>query len=262
MNARILIGVLLPLLATACGWDIDKLPRKQKIEGLRVFGLVADQPEAAPGQIVTITPVVTDIDGAGRALRFAAEACFYESRLNRKLTCGERAIGRAEGAVDTLTAPDYTGAGNTFQFQIPPYPGELPSGDGLGVPVVIFYRITAADGTSAKGMKSIVVSLNQAKTKNPKLNGLDTGGLALGRGTPRNMLLRPLMDLTGLDESDKYGARVIWYASEGKFSHMETPRNEPNTYIAPADEVTRPIVLLLLARSGRGGQAYYKRVLN
>ena len=74
VNAAQLILVLILGVALA-GCSRPDFPKYEALGDLRILTIVADLPEANPGDTVTFTPILSDLNGQGRTISYAVEAC-------------------------------------------------------------------------------------------------------------------------------------------------------------------------------------------
>jgi hypothetical protein len=263
----IFLYFLVSCALTSCGWEIDPLPQRGKIEGFKIFGLVADKPEASPGDTVTITPVVTDIDGEGRALSFQAEICEGLKDERANFSCDGRGFHStvSQNAISTLEAPEYTGAGDEFTFTVPADFLSTAEEKTAGKILTVFYKLKSADGTETRAMKRVVVSLKPAKHRNPVLRGIESDiEIQATSVTANSAKVRPLLELTGLSQMEREEVRVVWYSSQGEFWWRETKSEGVNFFNPVGKEkelVKRPPLILLITRDSKGGSAFYKKNL-
>ncbi|MCK9419749.1 MAG: hypothetical protein M0R70_10255 [Nitrospirae bacterium] len=71
---RFLLALIVAFVTTQCGNE-DNMPKYQALGELRILTVVASAPEANPGDTVTFTPVLSDLNGNGRTINYAVQAC-------------------------------------------------------------------------------------------------------------------------------------------------------------------------------------------
>ena len=193
---------LILVLAAAVGvsgCSTADFPEYHALGGLRVLSLQATPPEIAPGESSTITPYLSDLNGAGRALVYTAVVC-PDPGVSRGAdpTC-DGVPGRVEVAagltVTTLAAPNYTGAGPIFTVTAPADLLALrnPVDAQNGVVLLATFRVGTSDGsTTLKTFKRVVVSNKVSKNINPVLTAIyDSGNAPLAALPVASMDLKP-----------------------------------------------------------------------
>src|SRR3974390_309311 len=71
--ARLGLALILVTMTTSC--NKNDLPKYQTLGDLRILTVLVDKPEANPGDTVTFTPVLSDLNGNGRPINFEVRAC-------------------------------------------------------------------------------------------------------------------------------------------------------------------------------------------
>src|ERR1700690_3653181 len=71
---RFILALSVAAMTTQCG-NTNDLPKYQTLGGLRILTIVVSAPEANPGDTVTFTPVLSDLNGSGRTINYAVQAC-------------------------------------------------------------------------------------------------------------------------------------------------------------------------------------------
>jgi len=252
----------------------QNLPNYNRLGGLRVLSMKADQPEIAPGSTVLITPVVSDIAGAGRVLTWVAVGCVDPGATVASDSSCDYARDRVELGTGTiapaLVAPVYTQAVDPISVIIPSTILENRNSiDQLnGVSYLVTYVITAVDGSTIKAYKRLVVSVRTQKNTNPTI--LDV----LSKNAPISAL--PVVpegisvslpassaENYGLLTSD--GVRinqtetllVTWFVSDGDFEQMRVIGTSENVYSPPQFlPAGHSVVIVAVVRDGRGGEDF------
>lgn len=252
----------------------EKLPDYNRLGGLRVLAMKADQPEIAPGSTVSITPVVSDIAGAGRALNWVAVGCTDPGSIVSSDPSCDDARDRVELGTGTLApalvAPVYTQAVDPISVTIPLTILENRNSINQinGVSYLVTYVITAADGSTIKAYKRLVVSMRTQKNTNPMILEI------LSNHAPISALpLAPEGISLDFSESstENYGSLtsdgvrvnqtetllVTWFVSDGDFEQMRVVGTSENLYSPPKTLPTgHSVVIVAVVRDGRGGEDF------
>lgn len=197
MKIQITFGLLLSLLA---GCANEKLPRYSLLQGLRVMALVSDQPEinyngaVFSPTTVNITPVVSDVYGAGRALEANIYWCLdlgISAGVNPSCDSNPSkvtlATAQSVAATATFVAPNYTGSLTPFAVDFSAggstalaavasaYQNKSTAQKYNGFSLLVFYEIYPASAPSEKvtAFKRIVLSDSSKATKNANPTGLE-----------------------------------------------------------------------------------------
>ncbi len=264
-----LCAVVILLFGSSCAND---LPKAQVLDRLRVLALIATTPEVLPGATVTVTPVVSDVRGAGRALSYTVEAC-YDPGLDygADVSCSHDTAKVTVGATAvTLTAPRYTQAVTTFNITVPSALFTTAQVDALtqfnGANYLVIFTLTAADGEIEQVFRRIKVSgaSKISKNQNPSLTGFKkSDGTAVAALPTEETALLAVAPSTAaeayseLNTNGSFEARtetltVSWFASEGLPELTLQAIDSPNTY-APATTPTYSPFVAAVVRDERGG---------
>ena len=152
------ISYLMVLFFTAC--SAEKLPKFTVVQGLRVLGLRSSVPEIGfdgatfTPNSVNITPVVSDIYGAGRTLKFHVEFCLDPGiSLGATPNCENNPTRTVVGASEQTVV-------DSADFLAPNYMGSL-------TPVAVDF--STASGTAL----AIMTQKYAASTSTQLFNGLN-----------------------------------------------------------------------------------------
>ncbi len=286
MTKLILLTALTLLFGLGC--SKDNLPTYIQLGDLRVLALIADQPEAKPGTVVNITPVLSDTNGNGRALTYTAEACNDPGvGFGANPTCVGSAtrvviVGPTPAAVTGISAPDFTGAAtSTVPVTLPAtvFTNTTAIQQAIGVAYLFVYKLTAADGANVTAFKRVVVStkpiFGAAANQNPSITAILNGN-----GTAYTTLSTDKVFLTaqqGAGSAETFlaiqgdGSTVqqteqlitTWFISDGSVDSFRTLNTEAVGYVPPTSLPPngRHVVILPVIRDGRGGEAFFKQAL-
>jgi hypothetical protein len=263
--------VLISLAMASC--TDSELPEYSKVEGLRVLALVPSVPEAAPGDSLTITPLVSDINGNGRVLKYNADVCIdpgvaYGATPQCENTTFSQNLVSNQG-ITGLSGPEYTGNVTTVSVTIPVdtiiFAARSEAEKFNGIPYIFSYEIFSETGDSVKAFKRILVTNRTSLNKNPIIKEIrgDSGVLSrfpsngtsliptLGSGSFQSYNVR---DEDGNIENRSEVMTTTWFVSEGRVKKYRTQDAEENRYEAPGDKKSdKKLVLIAVTRDGRGG---------
>ncbi len=267
---------LAPLVFLA-GCTSNSLPQYFNLGELRVVALEADHPEVDPGATLTLTPLLSDLNGAGRALTYSAVACADPGlSLGALPTCDgrpDRVVIVENAAVTGITAPEYTGAAPAVPVTVPAalLQSRGPVERFNGVFYLVFYTVTPASGTPVTAVKRIVVSSKAAKNANPGFTGaspiladgaplttLPKAGVTLSVGVdPSAFEPYTLQFPDGTAQSTTETVSVSWFISDGDIDKQKTAAAETNAWTPPPTApVSRKVTIIAVLRDGRGGEAH------
>jgi hypothetical protein len=270
-DARFLGLALVLLGATACSND---LPKPQVLDRLRVLALTANTPEVLPGATVTITPFVSDVRGAGRALSYAVEACRDPGLdFGAGVSCAHDTAKQTVASTSvTLTAPRYTQAVTSFNITVPATLFADALTDAVsqfnGANYLVIFTLTAADGEVERVFRRIKVSgaTKTTKNTNPSISGITTdAGVAvttLPAAETTLLVTAPAsaaesyteLNSDGSTETRTENLTVSWFASEGLPENATVALARGNKY-TPASTTTYSPFLIAVLRDERGGVA-------
>lgn len=266
---RAFIAFLFILLA---GCSSKDLPEYTQLGGLRVLALIANTPEVSPGDTVTITPVVSDILGAGRTLTYSATGCSDPGIAYGGVpTCvgAMDAVSLATGTVTPAT-PRFTESAPTFSVTIPATAlalrGETEKYNG--VPYLVTYTLSASTGERVRAFRRILVSTKTSKNQNPGAFTLTRDGAEM-LTLPASAVTVTRQIASGSAETYSYRdangtlqtlgetLTTTWFVSDGSFSRYRTDGDEALTFTPPtAIPATHAVVIVLIVRDDRGGSGF------
>jgi len=261
-------------LAALCSCNTARLGQYEIIGDLRVLAIKTEPPEVSPGDTVTVTPLVSDIN-ASRPLRFSVEACLDPGILiGATPTCADRpdqTVIVQDAELTGLASPEFTGAAPSFSVTIPTtiLDNRSASEKNNGVAYLVFYSVRAADGTTLlTSYKSIWASTRSVKNTSPTLSGVKVDGGAPGAlptakanlsavftGDPKESYVS--LDRFGVERTREENVVTSWYISEGTLE-------DPRSYLEEAVEWTPPAapladrrsIVVAVTRDGRGGESF------
>lgn len=265
---------LLTLGMTAC--SSDDLPESFKLEKFRVLAIIADQPEVNPGDTVLLTPLLTDINGAGRAITFSASACVDPGvGIGATPSCvgSTTAVTLAtDQAVTGLPAGTYTGpVTSTLSVTVPDSSvmfNSIPAFEqfnGVNYLVVFDFKLSSSETISA--FKRILVSTRTTKHQNPQYESsqLFSGDTALSgvptseteiyvKVAPASAETYDVQNEASVAASQTESIQTFWYISDGDLSTIITDNSGVTRFTPPTILPTgRNMVIVTVTRDSRGG---------
>lgn len=264
----------------------SKLPKYVELTDLRVLSLIADKPEVNPGESVTLTPIISDVNET-TSLRYEAYGCIDPGiALGAEPSCANNStkIALNQGTITSTTTPDmaqnFTGAAEPITAIIPTdaiifnQRSEVDKYNGIGY--LIEYTISNTRGQNVSTIKRILVSNKTSveKNLNPVVDQLQADGTGLGNNDfplngkfTINMLFSPssfqvysLKKDDGSTENKSEELTTTWFITDGTLKYFRSTNQNTNEYEAPATApTTRKSFLISISRDSRGG-ATYKRI--
>ncbi len=268
LNFILLLTVLL-----SCG--DDNFRKVEKLSGFRVLGIKASSPEVTDslvGTSVTLSLIVSDVNGGGRTVSGIVETCFdpgvgYGAEVScdhdPNATTGPYSINFSGiGPDQPYSLNRYTGF-VTYPVDIPEnlLTGRSSRDQFNGVAYLTIFTFNV-DGETLKFFKRIIVTnrtgaeLNSNPTAgNIQLNGSDILAfpqsgqeLSIGSSVPQTYTYRTVENI---DETRTEEFQVAWYVSEGELSLSKTYIDEATEYDGSAP--TGDSVVVAIVRDDRGG---------
>ncbi|MBL7716132.1 MAG: hypothetical protein JNL01_11770 [Bdellovibrionales bacterium] len=273
------------LFLSAC--SDSTLPEYPKLGPLRVLALTANTPEVTAAGAVTLTPLISDVDGAGRTLAWTTEACMdpgvsvgatpsCESALDRVIVGGAGAGSAVVGASAnawTATLPAITvnvPVAFATAFSLLPTVNQFN-----GVAYIVVFRITATNGDSVTAFKRIVLTTRTAGDVNTNptftdiladgatLAALPTAKTSLSASFSGMQGSYPALRNDGSSTTLTEEATITWFFSDGEYERFRTTSTlTTNEWTPPTSAPAgRGVVVVGVIRDGRGGDAAIVRAL-
>ena len=274
------IGTGLILAISGCGGNT--LPDYNVLSSLRVLALQADKPEAHPGDAVTITPYISDINGGGRALTFSAEACLDPgTAYGATPSCIGNPTRVVLNTQFSAAAPASQATGSTTTIAVS-VPATLLTGQSAqniynGVSYLFIYQLFGGSETVTAFKHILVVDPSKATlNSNPDSAGaldilfngaasatvvtLPSGDQTLSLQYPAGAIeTYQVMKSDGSFQSMTESLTTTWFVTDGSENHYHTINNGTAIWTPPGGEPTsRKVVLAAVVRDGRGGIAFKK----
>jgi hypothetical protein len=274
-------------VAILVGCNQTDFPKYNALGDLRILTVIADTPEANPGDTVTFTPVVSDLGGNGRELGYAVQACIDP--------------GVGIGAVPACVNPDPTslqtgtisisaGVSRTYTGPVASFSLTMPDAETLfanrsdadqynGVAYLVFYSISVPDGPSVNSFLRVFITPGSKtpKNQNPVIASVDlndvpvSGVIPVPTSSVNFRVTSPassaetyqVMNTDGSFTTRTEELVTTWFVSDGLFDFIRTIGDSENSWAPPESRpANRGIVILVVTRDGRGGAAFQKLELN
>jgi hypothetical protein len=283
----LLVALLSFTVIWVLGCSKNDFPTYNQLGGLRVLALVVDQPEVSPSATVNITPVLSDLRGAGRTLNYSVRAC-----IDPGIGVGAAVACKTSDAGNTLTgsltipagaSQTYTGAVASFAITTPDNATMLasrtPADQFNGVAYLVFYTLTAADGSTVNSYVRVIVSAASKVTKNtnPVITSINVNGtaaaspLAMPTSASNFSVTSPATSSQTYQTMTQTGSLVTrteqlfntWFITDGTFDFQRTYDVGLNSWAPPgAKPAARGLVILVVTHDGNNGMAFQKLELN
>ena len=263
-------------LLSLAGCGADTLPKFSKLEGMRILGLRAEDPETLPaGGAITVKALLYDRDG--RTLNYVASIC-TDPGIARGATPSCSGVADASQIASSSTTP---GANRLSEItlNVPNTPATVLNSASTveaynGVGYLLVLRVTSADGAATQtAFKQLVVSdaSKTPKNQNPNFNaaGVLSGGAAITAMPSAKITVTPSL-AAGAEESYFFkvdtstflplteSITVTWLASDGELERTRTTGvSTSNSFTPPTSAVSGYTpVLVAIARDPRGGVSW------
>lgn len=277
------LGVVLLFFLASC--NKSDLPDFNKIEGPRILAIVADKPEANPGDTINITPVISDVNTTA-GLEDTIQVCVdLGIAFGAEPTCENNPTKVIVQNHRVLTLPglaeNWTGLADGASFSIPAdiimFYQKSDQEKYNGVNYLIEYILYSSSGVTIKAIKRIVVTEASKVTKNqnPVMTDITSDGVSMVN-LPINTKVILYNDLTGAS-AESYSLKgtngnlknytedliVTWFITDGTTKNYRSYLGNTNEYTGPEVAPTgRSAFILAVAHDNRGGVSVVKRKLN
>jgi hypothetical protein len=269
---------------SACG--ANNFTDYNVLNSLRVLTIIVDHPEANPGTTLNLTPILSDAKGAGRTLSYSIEACIDPGiGVGVQATCLKPDPSSFQSG--TLTIPTgstqtYTGAVASFSITLPDaatiFANRSSADQYNGVAYLVFYTLSAADGTTVTSFVRLMVSdsTKTQKNQNPVITSIDMNdvpinGVVSTPSQPTNFRVSsPGSSAENYQtESPTGGFNTktetlvnTWFITDGSTDYQRTYGNAENKWTPPSSPAGHGIKILVVTRDGRDGATFQSIELN
>lgn len=283
LRLALFAGLVVALLG--CGTNI--FPKYTTLGDLRILTVIADPPEANPGDTVTFTPVLSDMNGQGRIINYAVQACI-DPGVGIGVTPGCQNPDLSSLQTGTVSIP--AGASLTYTGPVPSFSLTMPDATTIlasrsladqynGVAYLVFYSISIPDGPSVDSFLRVIVSSasKTPKNLNPVMTSVDlndgpvTGVISMPLSPADFRATAPASSTETYQVMQKDGSFTAqseelittWFISDGEFDFSRTIGSTENLWSPPDSKpATRGLVMVAVTRDGRGGAAFRKIEMN
>jgi hypothetical protein len=284
-GARLVL--LATLLAAMASCNQPDFPKYTTLGDVRILTIIASAPEASPGDTVTFTPVLSDLNGNGRTLDYSISGCIDPGvSIGADPVCPQPDPGSMQtGTVSPAPGVSltYTGPVPSFSLTMPDagtiFAGRSSTDQYNGVAYLVFYTISAPDGPSVKSFLRVIVSAGDKpqKNQNPAISSVDlkdipiTGMFSLPGAAADFRVTFPASSAETYQSMRRDGSLTThteemittWFVSDGEFDFSRTIGASENTWTPPkAGPEGRGVVLVVVTRDERGGAAFQKIEMN
>lgn len=280
---KLIITTLVSVCIFSC--SKDDLPDFNKIEGPRVLAIIADKPEANPGDTITITPVISDLN-ATTGVQDSIQVCIdLGIAYGASATCEGNPTKVVVQNHRTLTLPgvadNWTGAADTASFSLPLdaviFNQRSDQDKYNGVNYIIEYTLHSPSGLNTTSIKRIAVTeaTKVSKNLNPVFTDIFANNISMVN-LPVGTVVSLTNNLTNAS-AENYSIKdtqgnlknyteeltVTWFITDGETKYYRSLVGGVNEYTGPGATPTgRSAYILAVARDDRGGVIVIKRKLN
>ena len=256
---------------------------------LRVLTIIVDQPEVNPGTTVNLTPVLSDLQGAGRTLNFSVQTCIDPGLGNgvKVTSCANPDVVNTQSGTTTIPA----GAGNTFTDAVAPFAVIVPAAPTIfasanpvqqfnGINYLVFYTLSIpGGGASVSSFVRVIVTAASKVTKNadPTITSVNLNDSPIASPITMPTVAGNLSVVSPAGASETYqvmrpdGSLLTltetlvntFFISDGSTQFQRTFGSDENLWTPPATKPsTRGGVVIVVTRDGRGGAGFQKIEMN
>ena len=283
--ARLVLALILVSITANCGRD--DMPKYQALGDLRILTIVVSAPEVNPGDTVTFTPVLSDLNGSGRTIDYAVQACIDPGvGSGTEPTC----LNPDPASIQTGTAAIPPGASQTYTGPVTPFSLTMPDEATLfanrsaadqynGVIYLVQYNISVPNGPAINSFLRVFVSApaKTQKNQNPAIASVDLNDIPVPATIPMPASASNFRVVSPASSSETYqimqpdGSFLTrteemlntWFVSDGTFDYSRTTGSSENLWTPPDSKPSgRGMVILVVTRDGRGGSAFQKIEMN
>lgn len=262
--------LLISLLMISCGGD--DFEEQSKLSSLKVLAITADTPEINAAATVTLTPLISYVDGSGATLNYNWEACpdpgiDYGADLNcDSAVSGTKLNGTGAFNTSSISGTHYTGNATDISVAVPAaaftYLASTTSDIQYnGVDYIVF--LTYTDSTNSKSISAIKRIKLSTKAggdlnTNPTIGSIqfNSSNLAAYPASEGTITLASPSAAQSYSLQTNIGLKsfsekmyISWYSNTGEFLFNRTDIGENNTF---TPEGTTG-VFVAVYRDGRGG---------
>lgn len=283
---RLILALIVAAMTMQCGNE-DTMPKYQKLGDLRMLTIVVSAPEANPGDTVTFTPVLSDLNGCGRTINYAVQACIDPGVGNgTDPVC----LNPDPSSIQTGTIAIPAGASQTYTGPVTPFSLTMPDAGIIfanrsivdqynGVIYLVQYNISVPNGPAISSFLRVFVSSTSKpqKDQNPSIASVDLNDSPIPDTIPMPTSESNFRVVSPASSSETYQVMQYdgsfltraeemlntWFVSDGEFDYSRTIGSTGNLWAPPGSKPSnRGMVILSVTRDGRGGSAFHKIEMN
>jgi hypothetical protein len=269
--AKALLILTVFFLVASC--SNSDLPDYFKLGSLRVLTIKATPSEVNPtsGPVnVTITPLVTDLAGAGRALHYQLETCLDPGvSVGATPNCGADPAKTTQSGDLTLSAPKFTEAVAALTVSVPQsvFSNRSAIERFNGVAYLVTYQVTTDSGEVSKSFKRIIATERTPVNVAPTISALQlSDGTAVTSLPKTESTIIPILN----GSAESYNVKLSdgsldtrtenlttsWFVSDGSMKYSRTVGGNLNQY-TPPESTTLPLFMVIVVRDNRGGTDFF-----
>jgi hypothetical protein len=283
--ARLMLVISLAFAAAGC--NQPDFPKYETLGDLRILTVIADLPEANPGDTVTFTPVLSDLNGQGRTISYTVQACIDPGvGIGLSPACTDpdpASLLTGTMVISPGASQTYTGPVSSFSLIMPKadtiFASRRAADQFNGVAYLVFYSVSVPGNPPVDSFLRVIVSSSDKtqKNRNPVITSVDLNdspisGLAPIPVAPSNFrVTTPPGSAETFEIIQKDGSLTTqteelintWFIADGTLDFSRTIGSSENSWTPPKSRPTnRGMVMLVVTRDGRGGAAFQKVELN
>jgi hypothetical protein len=253
-------------LTTVLSCGDDRFTKVETLEGFRIIGINATNPEVAPGGNSTLSVYVSDVTGGGRPINGTYERCIDPGiSLGAEVKCDhDPSAFSAAYNINTaaLNPADsfFTGYAGALPVTVPAsiLVGRSAREQFNGVGYIVIFRFTV-DGKNVSAFKRIVATNRGSLNQNPSgadvlLNGaiIASNPKKDDRLTVTNLIPETYsyQNVDGSTETRMEDLEVGWFVSAGSF---DRPKSDYGETVKFLDDAPASLLLVAVVRDDRGG---------
>lgn len=279
--------LLAALLVALAGCNQPDFPKYNALGPLRILTIVTSAPEVNPGDTVTFTPVLSDLDGQGRTIHYSISGCIDPGvGVGASPVCPETdpvSIQSGTVALSPGESLTYTGPVPSFSLTMPDaatiFASRSSADQYNGVAYLVFYSISVPNGPSVNSFLRVMITSSDKtqKNQNPVISSVDLNDIPITGSFPMpgaavdfratfpaaSSETYQVMQRNGSFTTHTEDMVTTWFISDGEFDFTRTLGSSENAWGPPkAKPANRGVVLLVVTRDERGGAAFQKIEMN
>jgi hypothetical protein len=269
------------------GCNQPDFPKYNELGNLRILTVLADLPEANPGDTVSFTPILSDMGGQGRVINYSVHACIDPGLgIGAAPACPSPDPGSIQSGTVTIppgASQTSTGPVTSFSLTMPDagvvFANRSPFDLYNGVAYLVFYSISVTNGPSVDSFLRVFITPpdKSLKNGNPEITSIDLNDIPLSGVVPAPTSSANFRATSSAGSTETFQVMQrdgsfttrteelvnTWFVSDGTFDFIRTTGNSENSWTPPETKPAgRGMVILVVTRDGRGGAAVRKIEMN